>query len=57
MADSTISRGAMYGSEEGHFDAASAASGAVKPGPSPALFWIAGGFLLLLIRMAWENAG
>lgn len=56
MAGPTISRGAMYGGEEGHQDAVAEASGPVVAGASPALYWVAFLGLLILLRLLWEQA-
>lgn len=56
MAGPTISRGAMYGVEEGHQDAVAEASGPVVAGASPALYWVAFLGLLILLRLLWEQA-
>jgi len=52
----TIARGAVYGGEEGVYDASSQASGPVEAGPPAALFWVAALFVLILIRVVWEYA-
>lgn len=56
MEGPTISRGEMYGGEEGKQSDSMEASGMNKSGASPALFWIAALAILIVIRMAWEAA-
>lgn len=55
-AGPTIERGVLYGKEEGTHDTVAQASGAVEAGPSPALFWVAGLVVLIVIRLVWEQA-
>ena len=55
MAGPTISRGALYGGEEGHSDAVAEASG-VTVGASPAFYWLAILMLFVLLRLLWESA-
>jgi len=56
MAGPTISRGDVYGGDEGHYSRVSEASGPVIAGPSPALFWVAALGILIVIRLIWESA-
>ena len=57
MAGPTISRGEMYGPEEGRFSAAAEASGPVEAGPSPAVMALAILGILVVWRLVWERAG
>ncbi len=55
-AGPSMRRGDMYGGEEGTFSDVQEASGPAEAGPSPALFWVAGLAILIVIRMVWESA-
>lgn len=56
MQGPTIQRGEMYGGEEGKQSDSMEASGPIRAGASPALFWLAALAILVVIRMAWEAA-
>jgi len=56
MPGPSISRGEMYGPEEGRYSATAEASGPVEAGPSPAVMAIAILGILVVIRLFWESA-
>jgi len=57
MTGPSLTRGDIYGGEEGKYsDVTAAGSGPVTGGASPALFWLAALAILVVIRLVWEGA-
>lgn len=56
MAGPTISRGDIYGGEEGVYSATAEASGAVTGGLAPATWALIFLGVLVAIRLIWEGA-